>query len=384
MMWVVLAWVCLAVLIYTWVGYPLLLILLARLAGRRPCHASAEPTVSLIVAACNEERAIEDKLENCLQLDYPAEKLEVLVASDGSTDRTNDLVSQYAARDRRVRLVAHRENRGKSLIQNDAVRTAHGDVLVFSDATALYERDSLQALVRNFADPSVGCVAGVVVDRAKDWTPVSEANLTYFAYDNFLRRKEAELGILHGISGAIFAVRRELYVPLKPLQGDDLDTPLNVIRQGYRVLWEPSAVAKEQIASSVLGKFRQKRRVVIQGLSSILLCQRDLLNPFRCPLLAVSLVSHRLLRYVMPFFLAALLTASVGLWLDGSVVGVALVAAEAACAGAAVVGGILYLRRRTVTFFTLPFYFCVLSAAAAAGTIAFLAGKRFVRWAPDR
>src|SRR5437867_7030321 len=203
-------WSAIALIVYVYAGYPALIFVLAHLRPRPIRRAPHEPSVSFIIAAYNEERSIAAKIENTLALDYPADRLEIIVASDGSTDRTEEIVRGLGGR---VRLVALGGRFGKTIAQNRAVEAARGDVLVFSDATAVYRRDSLRALAAPFADPEVGCVAGWVIMGTEGEAAIHKGRSAYADYEQWLRRYESLVHSILGASGAVYAVRRDLYAP---------------------------------------------------------------------------------------------------------------------------------------------------------------------------
>lgn len=378
----IIMWTLILVVFYVYFGYPLLLVIISGIKRKPVKKEDITPDVSLIITAYNEEKAIGKKIENSLQLNYPKDRLEIIIASDGSTDNTNKIVREYESKFNNVKLVLNPINKGKSSIQNQAIPEAKGEIIVFSDATGIYNREAIKAIAGNFNDPAVGCVAGVVYDVKNNETSISEANNLYFKYDNFLRKKEGEMGILNGISGSIFAIRKKLYIPLDIFQADDLDTPLNVLRQGYRVVWEPEAISREEIASTLRGKFKQKVRVVIRGLTIIFCHERELLNPFKHPLISLSLISHRLLRYFAPFFLIFIFGINIFL-LDIKFYRI-FFAAQVLFYFLASLGGILYFKNIRVKIFSVPFYFCLLNTSAFIGVLNFISGKRRAKWKPER
>src|SRR5919107_1510272 len=303
----VLFWLAAAALAYAYVGYPLLVWLVARLRPRAVRRAEFEPEVSVVITAYNEERDLAAKLENTLALDYPREKLEVIVASDCSSDRTDEIARSYAARG--VRLHRQAERLGKTAAQNAAVELARGEVILFSDATTLYQKDVLRALAPNFADPSVGCVAGnlVYVDPAR--TGTGEGARSYWGYETFLRRQESLACSLIGAPGALYAVRRAAYVPLYHEACSDFIIATKMVEQGLRAVYEPGAVCEEETNRGAGKELRMRVRIIAQTLTD-LWRHRALLNPLRGGFYSVQLLSHKLMRYLVPLFLACVLAAS--------------------------------------------------------------------------
>jgi glycosyltransferase involved in cell wall biosynthesis len=283
-------WGSLGALAWTHVGYPLTAAAAARLRPRPVRKGPGQPRVSVIVAAHDEKPVIERRIENLLAQDYPAELVEVLVASDASNDGTDDVVEALAEREPRVRLVRAPRG-GKVAAQNLAVRQADGEVLAFSDANAQWRRDALAKLVRNFADPDVAYVTGGHVYEAADGT---NREGTYWRYEAWLRQSESLLGSITGGIGPIYAVRREDYVEVDPRFGHDLALPYLMVQRGRRAVFEPEAIASEKPSRDIEDEYARKLRmfehcwlIVLRGRML-----RDL-----DPVYFAEVVSHRLLRY---------------------------------------------------------------------------------------
>lgn len=265
--------------------------------------ADIAPIVSIIVPAYNEEKVIGKKIENALALDYPKDKLEITVTSDASTDETNNIVQAYAGRE--VKLIAWPERKGKTAMLNSLVPTARGEIIVFTDANAMFRKDAIRMLVRNFADKSVGCVCGeLYLTNQESHTARGEG--FYWWYETFLKRKESETGSVLFTNGAIYAIRKSLFEPLASGWADDFMLPLSIARRGYRSVQEPEAVGFERTSMLAVDEFRRKIRIITRD-SSAYFCSKGMLGrPFR-PLLAFQLFSHKLLRWLSPLFLAIIL-----------------------------------------------------------------------------
>jgi cellulose synthase/poly-beta-1,6-N-acetylglucosamine synthase-like glycosyltransferase len=314
---VVLFWASLGLLVWTHLGYPPAAALAARLRPRRVRKGDETPSVSLIVAAHNEEDVIELRLENLLALDYPAERFEILVASDASDDRTDELVERIAAREPRVRLVRCPRG-GKVAAQNHTVPQTSGEILAFSDANATWPPDALRKLVRSFADPEVAYVCGRVVLREADGTNREGA---YWRFEVWLRAKESKLGSVTGGNGAIYAVRREDYVDVDPRFGHDLAFPYLMVQRGRRAVYEPEALSYEKPSRDNEEEYRRKVRMfehcwlivlrgrMLRGLGAVYF---------------VEVISHRLLRYGSGLLHLVLLLASAALVRHGLVYEIAL------------------------------------------------------------
>jgi cellulose synthase/poly-beta-1,6-N-acetylglucosamine synthase-like glycosyltransferase len=373
-------WAAAAALAYAYVGYPVLVWLVSSLRPRVVRRVNMEPTVSVIITAYNEERDLAAKLENTLALDYPEDKLEVIVASDCSSDRTDEIARRFAGRG--VRLHRQPERLGKTAAQNAAVELARGDVLLFSDATTLYRRDVLRALVPNFADASVGCVAGklIYVDPAS--TSVGSGAKSYWGYETFLKTHESRACSLIGASGCLYAVRRSAYVPLYNEACSDFIIATKMVEQGLRAVYEPGAVCTEETNRRADKELAMRVRVITQTYTD-LWRHRRLLNPLRGGFYSVELLSHKVMRYLVPLFLAAVFVSSV-LLAPRSLFFAALFAGQILFYAAALAGWLLERAGRRVRLLALPHYFVLANAAAVLALFKFLRGERYARWEPIR
>jgi len=294
-------WFCVGLIVYTYLLYPLWMVLWARVSPRRSRFVDGYlPSVSMVVAAYNEEGVIGQKLANCLAIDYPAERLEFLFGSDGSSDATNRVLSEMEVQ--RVRAFLYRERAGKLKVLNKLVPEAKGDILLFSDANTMYEPDAVRKLVRHFADPSVGGVCGKLRLLNPNQNVGGEGEGLYWQYETMLKQAEGQVYSVIGANGAIYAIRRALFcaLPSQTVVMDDFLIPLRVLEQGYRVIYEPEAVATEKTSPNMQGEFRRKVRIAaanFNGIPYIL----GLLNPWR-GVVALALWSHKIVRWLVPFF----------------------------------------------------------------------------------
>jgi cellulose synthase/poly-beta-1,6-N-acetylglucosamine synthase-like glycosyltransferase len=313
----ILFWSSLGALAWTQAGYPVAAAALARLRGRPVRKHELEPPVTLIVAAHDEEDVIERRLDNLLALDYPIEKLEIVVASDASTDRTEDLVEAIAKHESRVRLLRCPRG-GKVAAQNRAVRATSGEILAFSDANAQWRPDALRKLVRNFADAEVAYVCGGHFYEAADGT---NREGTYWRFESWLRRNESCLGSITGGIGPIYALRREDYVEVDPRFGHDLALPYLMVQRGRRAVFEPEAVAWEKPSRDIEDEYRRKVRM-FEHCWLIVLRGRMLRR--LGPTYLVEILSHRHLRYGSGVLHLILLGSSIALVNEGLVYQLAL------------------------------------------------------------
>lgn len=370
-------WTAAALLAYTYVGYPLLVGVWSRLRPRPTRLRSHTPTVSIIVVACNEAECIRQKVDNLLALDYPPERVEVIVASDGSDDATVERAE--TASSNRVHVIEFRQRRGKSAVLNDVVPRARGDIIVLADARQRFEARALRALVAHFADPAVGAVGGelVLVDTHAHGAEIGQGVGAYWRYEKFIRRHESRVDSTVGASGALYALRRELFAPLPPdTILDDVLIPMRVVRQGYRVLFEAQARAYDRTAPTARAEFRRKVRT-LAGNFQLFLAQPWLLSPWSNRIW-LQTVSHKALRLLAPPLLAlALLTSAA---LAYQMLYAVLFAAQAAFYTAALLGFRLRHRARKPFLFNLPYTFCVLNWATVVGLVRWATGKQSVLW----
>jgi cellulose synthase/poly-beta-1,6-N-acetylglucosamine synthase-like glycosyltransferase len=373
-------WLSAAALFYTYIGYPLLVALVSMVRPRIRRRGAFEPTVSVIITAYNEERDLAAKLQNTLALEYPQELLEIIVASDCSSDRTDEIAREFASRG--VHLYRQPERLGKTTAQNSAVERARGEILLFSDATTMYDPGVLRAMMPNFADPTVGCVAGRLIYVDPTGSSVGRGAVSYWSYETFLKKHESRACSLIGASGCLYAVRRSAYLPLYPEAHGDFIIATKMIQQGLRTVFEPEAVCTEETNRHVDNELKMRVRVIAQTFTD-LWRHRQMLNPFRSGFFAVQLFSHKVLRYLVPFFLMALFAASAVLALSSLSYRI-LVAVQVACYVGAVLALVLErfgIRSQLLVF---PQYFVLANVASVIALYKLLRGERYARWEPIR
>jgi len=365
---------------YTYVGYPLLVFVLSHLFSRPVHQDDFTPKVSVIIAAHNEELNLAAKIENTLALDYPREKLEIVVASDCSTDRTDEIAQQYA--DRGVILHRQEERHGKTMAQKAAVRASSGEILVFSDATTNYQPDALRKIVRSFADSQVGCVAGQLVYVDRSATAVGQGCRSYWGYEKFIKRSESRLGSLIGVSGCLYAVRRICQVRLANQMIDDFVIATEIHLQGLRTIYEPAAISTEDTNKRSRDEFQMRVRVIAQTMRALYRYRR-ILNLRQHGIYAFQMLSHKVLRYAVPFFL---LTVLVSNWLlaDASDLYRYIFIGQAAFYAAAVIGWLAERIGIKVGPLGMPYYFVLVNVASIVAFMRFLAGGTQVVWEPLR
>lgn len=375
-------WLSLVSIGYTYAGFPLLIGVAGRLRDRVVRRRQVTPRLSLIIAAYNEEEGIAERLENALSADYPPEALEVLVASDGSSDATETIVASFA---QRGVVLLPLPRRGKILALHDAVQRATGEILVFSDANVSFEPQTLRAVASNFADPAVGGVAGHTCYRpSSDDESSSRGERLYWRYDTWLKEMESRTGSVVSAHGGLYAIRRALYrAPVETAVTDDFVISTGVVEQGYRLVFERDARAHETTVPQAAWEFRRKVRLMTRAWRSVAV-RRRLLNPFRYGFYSLVFFSHKVLRRSLPIVLLLLLACSLSLLGRGSVY---LCAAAGQCLFYALAAvGCLTRRTRIGQWKALyiPFFFCMANAAALTAFVNFIRGQRIELWQPQR
>lgn len=367
-------WGSVTLVVYAYVGYPLALAALARLRSLPVRKGDVRPSVSFIVTVHNEETRLRGKLLNTLDLRYPG--LEIVVASDCSTDATDDIARSFS--ERGVRLVRSPERRGKEAAQRLAVEATGGEILVFSDVATRLRPDSLDPLVRNFADPTVGCVSSV--DAVVDADGRLSGEGAYVRYEMWLRRLETHIGSVAGLSGSFFAARREVCRSWAPDLPSDFAVLLNAVKLGYRGVSDPETIGYYASLSDPRREYDRKVRTITRGIRA-LLRNVDMLNPFRYGLFAWQLASHKLCRWLVPYALVA--AAVTNGWLAGeSRAYAALLAGHAGLYGLGLIGlAVRSLRDRQPMRLVWFFLLANASIVHAWGKVA--SGQRFETWTPS-
>lgn len=371
-------WTATFLVVYPYLIYPVLLWLMT--FWRRPAAYGppAEwPEVTLIVCAYNEADVIAAKLDNTLAIDYPAERLQVLVVSDCSDDGTDQIAAAYAGRG--VQLHRMPERGGKTAAQNAAAAMAQGQIMVFSDANSMYDPGALKALVQPFAAAEVGCVCGELRYANPEGSGAGRGESFYWRYEQFIKRGESRLCSLVGANGSIYALRRELFDALDPEIISDFIMPIRVWRKGYRVVYASEAAAYERSGERFGDEFRRRTRIIARSLHG-LWTEIGVVNPLRHGLFAFEVVSHKLLRWLAPLFLVAAFGAS-GL-LYGQTPYRELFALQGLFYLLAVGGNLAPHSLGRLGPFYIPAYFCAINLGALIGLWRFLTGRRYRVWQP--
>jgi cellulose synthase/poly-beta-1,6-N-acetylglucosamine synthase-like glycosyltransferase len=368
-------------IIYPYAVYPAALKILGSVFRRDIPRRDGTPVITVIISAFNEEKVIGEKIENTLKLDYPVEHLEIIVVSDNSTDKTNEIVKRYEKQG--VLLLAQPVRKGKTAGLNEAVKNARGDILFFTDADSLYKTDALKIAAGVFSgNPKVGLLTGSTDYLAeRDGKMVATTGM-YTRLERFIKRQESLLGSCVGADGAIFAMRRALYSSLQHDDINDLVLPLNVVRQGWRVVFHENLVCTEAPAADESGEFNRQVRITNRTLRA-LFRNADLMNILQYPLFSLELISHKLIRLTVPLFMLFLLPLNILLLTKGGIYSFMLLAQM-------VVYGFCLVRFRKEragkrsTLLTFLYHFVIINLSMLIGWMKYLSGQKNVTWDPQK
>ncbi|XKH00682.1 glycosyltransferase family 2 protein [Marinobacter nauticus] len=368
--------------VYVYFGYPALLWLFTFLRPRRTHQvADVTPPLTLIISCYNEAAVIHDKLTNALELDYPKEHLQLLVVSDGSDDGTDDIVRGFA--DRGVQLIRQEGRLGKTMGLNLAMEQATGELVVFSDANAMYAPEALRNLARNFADPAVGYAVGAALYTDGDAGASARNENLYWRYEMAIKQMETRLHSVVGGDGAIYAIRRALWQPLHQKDINDFVNPLQIIAQGYRGVFDPEARCFEETAGHFEGEVARKERIVNRSIRGLMRVKATM-NPFRSGVFAWQVTSHKLLRWLIPLFLLIAAMGTLVLAFAGVGVFQGLALAMGALLALAGAGAVARDKNRLPTLVSTPYYFVMVNLYALRGILRALSGETQVIWASAR
>jgi len=367
----ILFWSSVALVFYAYAGYPLALAALAWARNRRVARAAITPRVSFIITAYNEERRMREKIENTLGQTYPADRLEIIVASDGSTDATDDIARAFG---RAVRLVRARERKGKEAAQKLAVDAASGEILIFSDTATALAPDGVSSIVANFADPTVGCASSI--DRFVDESGRPSGEGAYVHYEMFLRELETRANTLVGLSGSFFAARREVCRNWATDRQSDFSTLLNAVDLGLRGVLDPHTAGYYRNIANSARETERKTRTVVRGIA-VLARHVRMLNPFRYGLFAWQLASHKLCRWLVPFAMIGAAAGNAALVADAAFYRLTF-AAQLAFYAIALAG-----LRTGAPRLRIPAFLVSSNAAILAAWLRFASGERAAAWTPS-
>lgn len=368
-------WLSIFLISYSYFIYPLILVILGIFFGKEIKRAEITPSVSLLILVYNEEKIIQDKVKNSLNLDYPKDKLEIIVASE-SDDKTNDIVEKY--KDRGVKLFAYPERKGKPYTIYQTLPKCQGEVIVFTDANAMFKKDALRKLVRNFNDSHIGCVSGELKYINPQKADVGESEGIYWKYEILLKKLESKIHSVLGANGSIYAIRKKLYSPLSKYRGDDFGLPIRILQQGHGVIWEPEAISEEEVYPETIKEF--KRKVVIVGwhFRGAFILLKDSIKKFQL-LLIFQLISHKILRWFVPFFLILIFLSNIFLLNNNFYL--TLFIGQILFYLLALIGYLQEKRKKKMNqIVNLAYYFCMVNLAALMGVIKGLFGLQKATW----
>ncbi|MDP1813240.1 MAG: glycosyltransferase family 2 protein [Leadbetterella sp.] len=380
----ILFWLSILLVFYAYAGYPLLISLLSLLVNKKVRSKEIEPFVTLLITAFNEEKDIAAKLRNSLQLNYPKDKFEILVASDGSTDETDEIVKSFENNEMGVKVRLHRvEGRvGKTATQNSAVKVCKGEIIIFSDAASLYDPHVIRAFVRNYADPDVGAVSGMYTYEVKEGVSTGLATKIFWNLENFIKSRQTKIRTITGCCGCIYSLRKDLYVDLPATVISDLVEPLMILQKGYRIILEPEATALEETAGKTVDEFKMRIRVIVRGMTGMLFA-RKLYNPIKYPFVSLQLISHKVMRWLVPVFCLVIFFSNVVLALSSQFY-ILLFMGQLLFYALAGIGFFLEKKGVHKVVFYLPLYFCIVNIAALISMFKVLKGENIVTWQTQR
>jgi glycosyltransferase involved in cell wall biosynthesis len=368
-------WSAVVFVLYSYVGYPVMLIVISTVKSRASRKGDIRPRVSFIIAAYNEEKRIAEKVENTLQLDYPKDKLDILIASDCSNDRTDDIVRSFHADG--VRLVRATTRAGKEAAQMLAIKAAAGEVLVFSDVATVLPSKAVAKIVRNFSDPTVGCVTSV--DRVLDSSATAGGEGIYVKYEMLLRNLETRVGTVVGLSGSFFAARRSVCANWQPGIPSDFNTLLNAVRLGLRGVSDPESVGYYKNIVDDSREYERKVRTVLRGIS-VFMQSLPMLNPLRYGLFAWQLLSHKLCRWLVPVALIVALASNACLIHRSAIYFFLFLLQLIFYAGAFSGTKADFFSRKLCK---IPRFFVVVNLSILTAWFRYLRGQRILTWSPS-
>lgn len=370
-------WGSIVFIIYAYAGYLLALVVLSYFRNRPVLAGDIQPMVSFVITAYNEEARIREKIENSLQQQYPRERLDIVVASDCSSDRTEEIVRSYAASG--VRLVRAQERRGKEAAQKLAVSQTSGEILVFSDVATTLPPYGIANIVKSFNDPTVGCVSSV--DQFVDAQGNLSGEGAYVKYEMLLRQLETKVNTLVGLSGSFFAARRTVCSPWADDLQSDFNTLLNSMKTGLRGVSDPRSVGYYKNLTDEKKEYQRKVRTVLRGIA-VLMRSLPMLNPFRYGIFAWQLFSHKLCRWLVPFAMIGALVSNSVLAIDSMPYRVLLLAHVLFYMIAVAYAGCSWMPKSNV--FRLPSFFVVVNLSILDAWMRYFRGDRVFRWEPSK
>ena len=370
---IIIFWISIFLTFWAYIGYYIFLKIVAMFYRKDISKTGDKPFISVVVTAYNEEKRIRHKIENIFKTSYPRDKMEIIVASDCSTDKTNEIVTSF--KDQGVRLIAFAERHGKHYCQAEAVQQANGDVVILSDATTFLKEDAIENIISNFSDPTIGVVSGMDNILSEEGEVQGEG--LYVRYEMALRSLESKVCSLVGASGSFYAVRKDLYENIYGDMSADFYLPIVAYKNRYRTVLDESAIGYYKILNDPRKEFQRKVRTIVHGID-ILIYFRQILNPFKYGFYSFQLLSHKLGRWLVPFTLitalisSALLIGHSGFYKAMFVIQVAAYLSSLAAH---------YVKKlQSSQLFKIPYFFIMANASILVAWIEYLKGERYITW----
>jgi len=372
-----------ATILYVYVGYPIILQLLSLLLKTKPIRQDEMliPEVSLIISCYNEVEVVKEKIENSLAIDYPKDKLKIIIVSDGSDDGTDEIAKKYSTQG--VVLIRQEGRLGKTSAINLAMEQVTSAVVVFSDANAMYEPDAIKKLVRNFADETVGYVVGAALYTDGKTSAAAASEDIYWRYEIKLKTLESKLHSVVGGDGAIYAIRRDLFIELDAKDINDFVNPLQIIAQGYRGVFDPEANCLEETAGDFSKEAKRKQRIVNRSFRGLMKV-KEVMNPLKFGFFSFEVISHKLLRWLIPVFIICFAFGSLFLSYENirsfqivTLLGIIFL-------WLAQIGFLKSRDKHSSPFFFIPYYFLMVNYYSLVGVITAIAGNIQVTWSTPR
>ena len=366
-------WVPFGLIALSYFGYPAVLVVLVMIGKKSPVQKKEiTPDISIMIPAHNEEKVIAGKLGNVLALDYLKDRMEIVLILDGCSDKTGEIAKSFG--DPRLKIIEQSPRRGKMAALNLAVPQAKGDIVIFTDANTLYEKDAIRKLVRNFSDKKIGCVCGEL--KYSNRSLIGEGEDLYWKYEKFIKTNESYLRSLLVVNGSIYAIRKELFEPVEETLADDFVVPMVIAKKGYGLVYEPEAITLEKTAASTKEGISQKARIIAQGLKASFAIGRVIISSG--PLRSFQFLFHKFIRWLVPLFLIIMFISNMFLMNEFFYRVIFL------CQGLfyvfAITGYLLEKKNIKIKVFKIPLYFCVVNVASAIGIIKFLTGGIKATW----
>lgn len=376
-------WLSVFVIFYAYLGYPACLWFLAFIKNSPVNKENITPSVTLVISVYNEEIVLSQKIENSLALDYPDGRLDIAIISDGSTDGTNDIIRELVEKNERILPYIMPTNRGKTACLNDIVPTLRGEIILFSDANAFYEKELVRKIVRAFADEKVGFVTGSTKYFSSLENEGIDATSLYSRLEKFVKTLESRIGSCIGADGAVFAIRKHLYTPPPSYGMNDFEIPLSIVKQGYRGVLEPQIHCREETAPTMKGELNRHIRITSRTIRAIV-NHADLLNPFKYPVFSFQLISHKLLKFLTPMFMLSVLFSNVMLAAQGRLFYQLFLTLQILFYGGALAGLILPAKSRMGRLFAIFRSFVFINVAILLGWFSCFSGETYGTWVPVR